>query len=119
MAASSNPFYRLPGTRENGDGVGLGLALVRQTARRHAGDVNCNPRAGGGGEFGVVPAERQWPPTAGTLWCCYLAGRVATTQASISRSADAVAERRPATAPAASNVGAGASATKVLRAISA
>ena len=47
------PFYRLPGTRENGDGVGLGLALVRQIARRHAGDVTCNARAGGGSEFRV------------------------------------------------------------------
>ena len=50
------PFYRLPGTRENGDGVGLGLALVRQIARRHAGDVTCNARVGGGSEFRVVLA---------------------------------------------------------------
>ena len=50
------PLYRLPSTRENGDGVGLGLALVRQIARRHAGDVTCNARVGGGSEFRVVLA---------------------------------------------------------------
>ena len=60
------PFYRLRGTRENGDGdgdgvglglgLGLALALVRQIARRHAGDVTCNARAGGGSEFRVVLA---------------------------------------------------------------
>ncbi len=47
------PFYRLPGTRESGDGVGLGLALVRQIAHRHAGEVTCGARAGGGSEFRV------------------------------------------------------------------
>lgn len=50
------PFYRLPGTRESGDGVGLGLALVRQIAHRHAGEVTCGTRAGGGSEFRVVLA---------------------------------------------------------------
>ncbi|MCB1905000.1 MAG: sensor histidine kinase, partial [Gammaproteobacteria bacterium] len=35
-----DPFYRRPGMREGVDkGVGLGLALVRQIARHHDGDV--------------------------------------------------------------------------------
>ena len=48
------PFYRLPGTRESGDGVGLGLALVRQIARRHAGEVTYSARDGGGSVFRVA-----------------------------------------------------------------
>lgn len=35
------PFYRLPGASEKAGGVGLGLALVRQIARRHGGEVEC------------------------------------------------------------------------------
>src|SRR5262249_21266286 len=46
------PFYRPTGMRERGDGgVGLGLALVRQIARHHGGDVQCVPRHGGGNGF--------------------------------------------------------------------
>ncbi|MDE0388423.1 MAG: HAMP domain-containing sensor histidine kinase [Rhodospirillales bacterium] len=50
------PFYRREGRREDQDddrGVGLGLSLVRQIARRHGGDVRCLPREGGGACFEV------------------------------------------------------------------
>lgn len=51
-------FYRLPGGRERDGGVGLGLSLVRQIARRHGGDVACLPRGGGGSCFVVtLPQE--------------------------------------------------------------
>jgi len=49
------PFYRPSGMRERGDGgVGLGLALVRQIARHHGGEVRCVPRDGGGTCFEVT-----------------------------------------------------------------
>ncbi|MGT2467201.1 sensor histidine kinase [Mesorhizobium atlanticum] len=48
------PFYRPAGTRESTGGVGLGLALVRQIARKHGGDVRCIPRHGGGTCFEVT-----------------------------------------------------------------
>ena len=38
------PFYRFPGATET-TGAGLGLALVRQIARRHGGDARCVARA--------------------------------------------------------------------------
>ena len=50
------PFYRREGRREDQDddrGVGLGLSLVRQIARRHGGDATCLPRDGGGACFEV------------------------------------------------------------------
>jgi two-component system OmpR family sensor kinase len=51
------PFYRPEGARkgtaELGGGVGLGLALVRQVARYHGGDVRYLPREGGGSRFEV------------------------------------------------------------------
>jgi len=53
------PFYRLVGASEKAGGVGLGLSLVRQIARRHGGDVECLPNGGGGACFRVrLPASR-------------------------------------------------------------
>ncbi len=40
-----SPFYRIPG-RCGSKGIGLGLALVRQIARRHGGDVAYNSERG-------------------------------------------------------------------------
>jgi signal transduction histidine kinase len=48
------PFYRLAGASERAGGVGLGLALVRQIARRHGGEAGCSARDGGGSCFEVV-----------------------------------------------------------------
>lgn len=43
------PFYRASDHSEGEDGgVGLGLALVREIARSHGGDVECTRRPGGG-----------------------------------------------------------------------
>ena len=50
------PFYRREGRREDEDddrGVGLGLSLVRQIARRHGGEARCLAREGGGACFEV------------------------------------------------------------------
>lgn len=49
------PFYRRPGS---GDGVGLGLALVRQIARRHGGDARCVPIDTGRRGFVITLAQR-------------------------------------------------------------
>ena len=46
------PFFRRTGGRER-VGAGLGLALVRQIARRHGGDTHCRPREDGGSCFVV------------------------------------------------------------------
>jgi signal transduction histidine kinase len=35
------PFYRIAGASEAAGGVGLGLSLVRQIARRHGGEAQC------------------------------------------------------------------------------
>jgi signal transduction histidine kinase len=48
------PFYRRAGSAESGRGSGLGLALVRQIARHHGGDVACRAAQGGGSLFTVT-----------------------------------------------------------------
>ena len=48
------PFYRLAGSAESGRGSGLGLALVRQIARHHGGEVRCEGAQGGGSRFVVA-----------------------------------------------------------------
>jgi signal transduction histidine kinase len=59
------PFYRLPGHAEREGGVGLGLALVQQIARRHGGRVHCEARDGGGSCFVItLPADRRQPVAA-------------------------------------------------------
>ncbi|TMH88281.1 MAG: HAMP domain-containing histidine kinase, partial [Betaproteobacteria bacterium] len=49
------PFHRA-GTRQ---GSGLGLALVRQIARRHGGDARCAPQSGRDSCFIVVLPQRK------------------------------------------------------------
>lgn len=48
------PFFRLPGHAEKHGGVGLGLSLVRQIARRHGGHVHCEPTSSGRGSRFVL-----------------------------------------------------------------
>src|SRR5712671_4431927 len=48
-----DPFYRHTGTKEIA-GAGLGLALVRQIARRHGGEARCAPQSGRGSCFIVM-----------------------------------------------------------------
>jgi signal transduction histidine kinase len=54
------PFYRAPGPRPPGDtGLGLGLALCRQVARHHGGDVVYVARQPHGSRFEArLPAKR-------------------------------------------------------------
>ena len=56
-----DPFYRRTGTKEI-TGAGLGLALVRQIARRHGGEARCAPQSGRGSCFTVVLPERYLSP---------------------------------------------------------
>jgi signal transduction histidine kinase len=57
------PFYRLAGAE---GGSGLGLALVREIARRHGGDAHCLAGRGAGSVFRVVlPAAAR--PADGAL----------------------------------------------------
>jgi signal transduction histidine kinase len=53
------PFYRRAGASEADGGVGLGLSLVRQIARRHGGEIVCLPRESGGACFRVTLPARQ------------------------------------------------------------
>jgi signal transduction histidine kinase len=46
-------FYRPAGRAESSGGWGLGLALVRQIAKRHGGGVFCDAAPGGGARFVV------------------------------------------------------------------
>jgi signal transduction histidine kinase len=57
------PFHRLAGSAETGRGSGLGLALVRQIARHHSGEVRCCAAEGGGSVFmvGLPLAENRTP----------------------------------------------------------
>jgi signal transduction histidine kinase len=48
------PFYRIAGASEAAGGVGLGLALVRQIARRHGGEARCLANDAGGCCFRVT-----------------------------------------------------------------
>jgi signal transduction histidine kinase len=53
------PFYRVAGASESAGGVGLGLALVRQIARRHGGDARCLASGAGACLRVTLP---QWVP---------------------------------------------------------
>jgi signal transduction histidine kinase len=48
------PFFRMPGHAEHAGGVGLGLALVQQIAKRHGGWVRCEAGSDGVGSCFVL-----------------------------------------------------------------
>jgi two-component system sensor histidine kinase KdpD len=45
------PFYRRPGASPDSPGTGLGLAIARELARAQGGEVEYEPRTGGGSVF--------------------------------------------------------------------
>jgi signal transduction histidine kinase len=55
------PFYRIAGASEAAGGVGLGLALVRQIARRHGGEAQCLANGARGCCFRVTLPLRPIP----------------------------------------------------------
>ena len=59
------PFYRPASASQASGSNGLGLALVRQIARTHGGDVECRAADGGGTVFMVsLPKIAEAPLTA-------------------------------------------------------
>jgi signal transduction histidine kinase len=57
------PFYRRRSTRDN-SGAGLGLALVRQIARRHGGEARCAMMSDGRSSFEITLPLLQAPAPA-------------------------------------------------------
>ncbi|HEX2484284.1 MAG TPA: ATP-binding protein, partial [Myxococcota bacterium] len=47
------PFHRVRGEAAAGPGAGIGLALVREIARAHGGDVSVESAPGRGSRFSV------------------------------------------------------------------
>jgi signal transduction histidine kinase len=63
------PFYRPAGGSQTVGGSGLGLALVRQIALTHGGDVACRAADGGGTIFLVsLPMINESSPAAPDIW---------------------------------------------------
>ena len=56
------PFRRGSAARPGIRGSGLGLALVRDVARRHGGSVEARPRPGGGAHFSLHLPDRRAAP---------------------------------------------------------
>ncbi len=54
-------FYRVPGSR--GKGAGLGLAIAREIVAAHGGSIACSTRTGGGSDFYFdLPGNSSAPP---------------------------------------------------------
>jgi two-component system sensor histidine kinase KdpD len=56
------PFYRAPGAAPDVGGAGLGLAIARRLAMEQGGDVQYEPRSGGGSRFTLVLPAADGPP---------------------------------------------------------